>query len=185
MKQCSKCKQTKQLIDFTRSKITEDGCGSWCKECHRKYYFDKRSSHYNEPYDDPKTCPRCKQSKPLVEFSEFKAKGKTYIQGRCKACHREANKQRNRKYTLKAYSLTPEDFTNLLVEQNGCCDICDKPCIQLEIDHDHSCCRGDKSCGKCIRGLLCNFCNTLLSRAHDKVSILKNAIEYLERTTST
>jgi len=29
-------------------------------------------------------------------------------------------------------------------------------------DHDHVCCSGKKSCGKCLRGLLCHGCNTKL-----------------------
>lgn len=29
----------------------------------------------------------------------------------------------------------------------------------LVVDHDHSCCPGNKSCGGCIRGLICHSCN--------------------------
>ena len=32
------------------------------------------------------------------------------------------------------------------------------PCI----DHDHSCCPESRSCGQCIRGVICSGCNTML-----------------------
>lgn len=67
--------------------------------------------------------------------------------------------------TLKRkYGLSPEQWAQLLIGQGGLCYLCDEP-VDLEnkrnihVDHDHSCCRGDISCGRCIRGLACACCN--------------------------
>jgi hypothetical protein len=67
--------------------------------------------------------------------------------------------------TLKRkYGLSPEQWAQLLTEQGGLCYLCGEP-VDLEnkrnihVDHDHSCCRGDVSCGLCIRGLACACCN--------------------------
>lgn len=29
------------------------------------------------------------------------------------------------------------------------------------VDHDHDCCPGGWSCGRCVRGLICSECNVL------------------------
>lgn len=46
------------------------------------------------------------------------------------------------------------------------------------VDHDHKCCSGDKSCGKCVRGILCPGCNTGM-HYYDKEGWVDNAKEYL------
>jgi hypothetical protein len=72
---------------------------------------------------------------------------------------------RNRTTTLKSKGITIEQYNKLFRLQNGCCAICgtNKPGGHSKryfaVDHDHSCCPGKKSCGKCIRGLLCFSCN--------------------------
>ena len=63
------------------------------------------------------------------------------------------------------YGLPPGGFEQWLIKQDFCCYLCREP-LDLEkkrgvhVDHDHSCCRGNRSCGKCIRGLACHACNT-------------------------
>jgi hypothetical protein len=64
------------------------------------------------------------------------------------------------------------------------CEICQtqkSDITEFYFDHDHSCCPNQKACGKCVRGLLCRHCNSLLGFAKDDIEILKAAISYLER----
>lgn len=38
---------------------------------------------------------------------------------------------------------------------------------RLAVDHDHSCCPGKTSCGRCVRGLLCGPCNDHMGYLRD------------------
>jgi hypothetical protein len=88
------------------------------------------------------------------------------------------------------YNLSASGYTRLLASQSGGCAICGiKPgSKRLAVDHDHACCPGRRSCGGCIRGLLCKRCNFYLlgqicketskGRVH-AVSVLWRAIHYL------
>ncbi len=91
---------------------------------------------------------------------------------------------------ISQYHITLKEYNNILVMQNGACAICNKAetsrsksgtIKSLSVDHDHNCCCGEKTCGRCIRGLICDKCNQLLSRANDSIEILQSAITYLEK----
>jgi hypothetical protein len=73
------------------------------------------------------------------------------------AYSREHNLQRR-------HGITAADYDRMLASQDGRCAICQKPPRKnrLHVDHDRSCCPGPKSCGKCVRGLLCVSCNSKL-----------------------
>jgi hypothetical protein len=92
---------------------------------------------------------------------------------------------------FETYGITAEQFTTMLEAQNGVCAICRKPpnpkgrVKRLEVDHDHRCCPGKKSCGKCVRGLLCGACNRMVGIADDEPERLQAAIRYLESTSMT
>jgi hypothetical protein len=95
---------------------------------------------------------------------------------------RDASRVRSRQATLRKYNLTPEQFDELLAEQGYCCAICAGEFVETpNVDHDHSCCPDRKrSCGKCIRGLLCSNCNNGIGRFRDDPEILRKAADYLE-----
>ena len=82
------------------------------------------------------------------------------------------------------YGITPEQYDAMLEAQGGGCAVCGRTdsanprTTMLPVDHDHACCPGNRSCGNCIRGILCHLCNVNMAwfDAHaDK------ALEYITR----
>jgi hypothetical protein len=68
-------------------------------------------------------------------------------------------------YYREYYNISLEQYEILFEEQEKVCGICrktDSRNIRLAVDHDKRCCPGRKSCGKCVRGLLCGNCNRKL-----------------------
>lgn len=79
------------------------------------------------------------------------------------------------------YGITREVYEQILVNQfNSCAICCETFTAGPYVDHDHLCCSGYKSCGKCLRGLLCQYCNTGLGFFKDDLVRLKSALVYLE-----
>lgn len=89
-----------------------------------------------------------------------------------------------REYKLKVtYGLTLEQYLAMLDSQGGVCAICGRPPKTsgrpLHVDHDHACCPGKDSCGKCVRALLCGNCNRGLAAFGDDVEVMRTAIAYV------
>jgi hypothetical protein len=83
------------------------------------------------------------------------------------------------------YGITQAQFEELLLSQADRCAACldilgDGP-RRRNVDHDHACCPGKKSCGKCLRGVLCQGCNAALSHVKDSPKKLRQLAVYLER----
>ena len=117
-------------------------------------------------------------------------------QNMCKECARNRTRKyrdKNRKTTLyknrrrisniKQYGITKEEYEKLVLDQKNMCAICLTDFAKQKrnpyIDHDHSCCPEQKSCGKCVRGLLCFKCNLWIGSANDDIILLERAIKYL------
>lgn len=122
-----------------------------------------------------KSCSICEVMKPLDAFSLCPSG----VAGRNPGCKNCCNSLRRQ----KVYKLSKEDFDLLLQSQGGVCAVCKKEPENTKgwvIDHDHECCPSKhKTCGQCIRGVLCSTCNSGLGLFKDNKEVLQNAISYL------
>lgn len=81
------------------------------------------------------------------------------------------------------YTISHETYADFY--SRGCA-VCKRSDKKLCVDHDHSCCSGGTSCGKCVRGMVCHSCNLLLAGV-DKSGLsleelMKNVSAYYGRT---
>lgn len=97
----------------------------------------------------------------------------------------EAKKKTARKSRIAAYGLTQQDFAMLLREQGNACAMCFEPFQDgqpIHVDHDHGCCKTkNRSCGRCVRGLLCHACNVALGHIERRYALAR---EYLDSPPS-
>jgi hypothetical protein len=74
-----------------------------------------------------------------------------------------------------------EQYNTLFIGQDGRCAICFLHQSELKkafaVDHDHS--------TNEIRGLLCQNCNVGIGNLKDSVTLLENALSYLNQKTFT
>lgn len=80
------------------------------------------------------------------------------------------------------YRLTAVQLQFLLLVE--LCPICG---IELTekgsaIDHDHSCCDSDPTCGECVLGIICVKCNAGIGYFDNHPGAMMGAIEYLMKT---
>lgn len=100
------------------------------------------------------------------------------LRASCRLCH-----------SMSGYGITGADYRRMLADQDGACAVCrtsepgtnsNSVIKRFAVDHDHACCpQSSKSCGKCVRGLLCRSCNVALGTTRDNVDTLIHMIEYL------
>ena len=133
-----------------------------------------------------KHCSKCLNWKPESDFQKSKNRpdGLQHMCRQCKADHYRKNAGEVRdKMREQRFGINREEFDALFESQGNLCAICrgDDPGTNFwAVDHDHACCPGsDKTCGQCIRGILCSRCNHALGHARDSVEILSAMIDYL------
>lgn len=83
---------------------------------------------------------------------------------------------------VNIYGLQPGQYEAILEAQGGGCGFCYRPPRaggrRLAVDHDHSCCPGKSSCGKCVRGLLCWTCNKFSEHIADSQLVVAKMVDY-------
>ena len=85
---------------------------------------------------------------------------------------------------FRRYKMTAVDIEEMLKAQDGRCAACLRlfePDARIDVDHDHKCCPGEISCGKCVRGILHTACNRALGLLGESEESLENALRYLRR----
>jgi hypothetical protein len=188
-KQCARCRQWIPEAEYTRNASQLDGLQGTCRGCTSKYQSERYSAQrggnvrrrgprrgYGESIkrDEAgrKYCPGCTEWLPELRFTK-NPRTADKLQSRCTVCCANAKRQ-------DLYGVTPEAAAEMLAGQGGMCPICDKDISKSYfVDHDHACCPGRKSCGKCVRSLLCSLCNTGIGYLQDDAALLMKAAEYL------
>ena len=140
-----------------------------------------------------KQCRSCGVEKPLETFTKTRQRKDGYG-SYCKSCANERarfqyeqkrqdpewyrlqqEKERDR-HLRRTFGITSQEYDQMLHLQGGKCAICHttecKSGYALAVDHCHT-------TGQ-IRGLLCRDCNTSLGKFNDDITILRQAVRYLE-----
>jgi recombination endonuclease VII len=90
-----------------------------------------------------------------------------------------------RRYKLRRHHITEEQIAHLIELDGDVCALCGGDqqieAADLDLDHDHECCPGPFSCGKCIRGRLCRSCNRLVGRIEAAGFTLDQLAVFLKR----
>lgn len=134
-----------------------------------------------------KTCSSCHRELSLDSFHRNTGRpdGRQRACKECNAAYQRAvpvDVRRDR-WLQRTYGISLKEYEERLAAQDGVCLICceaptGKP---LVVDHDHACCPGDKkTCGSCVRGLICDPCNRGLGFFRDNPERLQSAINYLK-----
>lgn len=164
-KTCSRCGEIKNTNLFGKNKARYDGLSVYCKSCTSGYHKEKGYAK------KPENIERQRQYS-LARYHAMSEEDK-------KA--QNSSDSKHDQYVRRTYNVSSGWYAEQLEKQNGVCAICGLPersDRRLCVDHDHSCCPGDTSCGKCVRGLLCLTCNKRLAVV-ENTTWIKLAEDYL------
>lgn len=151
LKNCSKCKVEKPLIEFHRHNTSKDGHVSTCKPCAieraKSWYYENREQHLERLRGD--------KSRNNHYKTRFKISLDDFI---------------NLSELQKFICANPGCNEAAKDQRNGV----------LVVDHDRSCCSGTNSCGTCLRGLLCQGCNKALGLLKEDMDRILGLINYIK-----
>lgn len=161
-KTCASCKQTKKISEFY---VIKDKCDYYCKYCRNGHSMRSQVAIKDKP------CKHCGIDKHYAKgycrncYTRYHRNGTPEIlnYGREKYPNGTTLKGHRKNNLKKRYKLTPDQYEEMI--KDGC-NICGREALphkNLHVDHDHKHCDGQVSCGLCVRGILCDACNTAVS----------------------
>ena len=141
-----------------------------------------------------KQCVVCEEWYQESRFTPQDSGSSDGLKSECKDCAKlrvnkyessfSVDERRDRHLRLQ-YGKSLQWFDERLASQSGGCAICgsEKPNGRWwHVDHDHSCCPGVRSCGECVRGILCGSCNSGIGLLRDSPEVIYAAYEYLMKS---
>ena len=165
-KLCARCGLLLPAGDYYQCPSMRDGLSGYCRVCTLA-----AAAAYNR-------ANKAKIATRMVEYNRVNRE-RNSARNRARRLADPNIKQRERRENLGRYKLTPHAFAALLEVQGGRCAICEKvPSYTPHVDHDHNYCPTSRTCGKCVRGILCSRCNTALAWHEEHAA---GAAAYLER----
>lgn len=172
MKVCTRCLVDKSLAEFGVKARNKDGLNDWCKSCNREYYATYRKDNRDKIRTIKKRHYDANKEKSQQYYQENKERIRDSRRERY-----EPSSGRARRLKEK-FKLDQSEYDEILKSQSGGCAICGST-DDLQVDHDHSCCPKQRTCGECIRGILCGPCNRGIGSLRDDVDRLEAAVRYL------
>lgn len=141
-----------------------------------------------------KQCRKCGELKKASEYYKNTANSDG-LQSYCRTCHLAYVRERNKKprtdeqrakartyARMYRYGVNAEQYEKMLAEQDGSCAVCRvefSETVKPNVDHDHKCCPGILTCGKCVRGLLCGGCNSFANMIETRFHTHEDMFKYL------
>lgn len=116
---------------------------------------------------------------PYRDQERQRAKNREWMR-KYRPSHKDETRLAGRKSRIKKqFSLSLDEYYEMVNQQLGLCAICKKPetsvhngkVKRLAIDHCHATNK--------VRALLCSHCNLVLGQAQESVVVLQASIEYL------
>lgn len=115
-----------------------------------------------------KHCPTCDDWLPVSSFGPH-ASLADGLNLYCATCRRDRSLRSN-------FHMTAADWGRMFAAQGDACGICntvDPGPRGWQTDHDHACCpQKGRSCGQCVRGVLCQPCNLALGHMETRPALL-------------
>ena len=130
-----------------------------------------------------KLCKKCGIELPLECFYKGNCRnGTSYWCKTCQGAHVAAHRhKKNIQNPGGKHGLDADEYWGMIfIQDNRCANVECGAENPTHIDHDHDHCPGKLGCRKCVRGVLCMRCNTMLGFYEKNKKKFVGALRYAE-----